>query len=330
MFNNAGSGIFVADRDGLLDSFNRAFVELTWLPNKEGTGGRRLTDTDWLEPEHLLSLLRASVDSATGHEIQEDDFLLFGRRGDERWLHVAVMPLGDGSVQGTVTDVTQRKHEEISARRLAITDSLTGFANRAGLHRALADLKPGALPFALVMIDLDGFKQINDALGFPVGDELLVGVAARLREMLAVPDHAARIGSDEFVLVLAGEHDRDKLAARIERLAAFLAQPYEIGASDGQRLLTVGASIGIALFPRNGIDIQQLLRAAELALNSARAAGGCAYRFFDPALQAAAEHRRRLEDDLRAAVASRELQLAFQPILDLQEGRLVGAEALLR
>lgn len=330
LFNNAGSGIFVADREGYLDSYNRAFAELTRLPRQKGSARRRVTDSRWQDPEQLLAMIGASLDETAGNEILDDDFLLFDRRGDECWLHVTVVPLGDGSVQGTVADVTQRKLEELSARRLAVTDALTGFANRAGLHRALIDLKPGSEPFALVMIDLDGFKQINDALGFPVGDELLLGVAARLREVLAGGDHVARIGSDEFALVLAGESNRQAVAARLEHLAGRLRLPYEIQTADAQRPLTVGTSMGVALFPRDGGDIHQLLRAAELALNSARSAGGCTYKFFDPALQAAAEHRRRLEDDLRAAVAARELQLAFQPIVDLRSGRVAGAEVLLR
>lgn len=328
LFDNAGSGIFVADRDGVLVSFNRAFVELIWLSRRERER-RRLTDTGWRDPERLLVLLRSSLDSG-GDSTTEDDFLLVGRRGDERWLHIAVVPLGDGSVQGTVTDVTQRKREELSARRLAVTDSLTGFANRVGLQRSLAELDPVGPPFALVMLDLDGFKQINDAFGFPVGDRLLLGVAARLREMLGDKDMPARIGGDEFALVLVGEHDRESLGLRIGHIAERLALPHEIQVPDGQGSLMVSASLGVALFPGDGTDIQQLLRAAELALNSARAAGGRNYRFFDPALQAAVEHRRRLEDDLRAAVASRELKLAFQPIVDLQQRRLAGAEVLLR
>ncbi len=330
LFNNARSGIFVADREGYLDSYNRAFVELTWLPKQKNGARRRVTDSRWQAPEQLLAMIGASLDDSAGDKTLDDDFLLIGRRGDERWLNVTVVPLGDGSVQGTVADVTQRKLDELSARRLAVTDALTGFANRAGLHRALIDLKPGSEPFALVMIDLDGFKQINDALGFPVGDEVLLGVAARLREGLVGGDHVARIGSDEFALVLAGESERPAIAARLEHLAGRLRLPYEIQTTGAQRPLTVGTSMGVALFPRDGGDIHQLLRAAELALNGARSAGGCTYQFFDPALQAAAEHRRRFEDDLRAAVAARELQLAFQPIVDLRSGRVAGAEALLR
>lgn len=168
------------------------------------------------------------------------------------------------------------------------------------------------------------------AMGFPVGDEVLLGVARRLREHIAAADQVARIGSDEFALVLAGAHERETLAGWIGRLTDRLMEPYDIQSGGSRRQLTVRASIGIAFYPRDGKDVHQLLRAAELALNGARAAGGGAYKFFDPALQMAAEHRRRLEDDLRAAVAARELQLAFQPIVDLRHGRVAGAEALLR
>lgn len=327
LFDNAVSGIFVADRDGVLDSFNRAFAELAWLPEKGAETRQKLSDAGLQDPEGLLNMIRASLN---GNGITEDDFLLVGHRGDERWLRVTVMPLGDGSVQGTVSDVTQRKREELSARRLAITDALTGFANRVGLHRAFADIGSASAPFALVMVDLDGFKQINDAMGFQVGDELLVGVAARLREALVETDFVARVGSDEFVLVLAGEHDRKRLSERIQRLAVRLALPYDIKTSADRLPLTVSISIGIALFPDDGADIQQLLRCAELALNFSRAKGGKTYQFFEPALQEAVEHRRRLEDELRSAVSSRRLQVHFQPIVDLRQGRLVGAEALLR
>jgi diguanylate cyclase (GGDEF)-like protein len=233
-------------------------------------------------------------------------------------------------VQGTVTDVTLRKREELSAHRLAVTDSLTGLANREGLHRRLVHLAPGMPPFALVRVDLEGFKSITDALGIPAGDRLLLGVAARLREFLAEPDFAARVGGDEFALVLDGEEERAQLEQRIAALAERLAQPHDSKLDSHGRPLVLGARIGIAQFPADGIELQMLLRRAELALNSLPAASGCSYRFFDPALQAAVEHRRRLEDDLRAAVAASELQLFCQPIVDLGRGRVVGGEALLR
>jgi diguanylate cyclase (GGDEF)-like protein len=330
LFDNAGSGIFVADREGWLDSFNHAFVALTWLPDKGENYRRRLTDTGWREPGRLLSFLSGSLDAQDDSGEREDDFLLVGRRGDERWLHVAVVPLGDGNVQGTVTDVTLRKREELSARRLAITDVLTGFSNRAGLQNVLADLMPSDRPFALVMIDLDGFKQVNEAMGFPIGDHLLLAVAGRIRQILAPGDLAARIGGDEFVLVLEEVEARTALDPRLDHLLQLLGRPYELSVADSRSEIAIGASIGVALFPADGLDLQRLLRSAELALNSVQAAGGRAYRYFDPAQQAAVEHRRRLEDDLRHALGAGELSLAFQPIIDLDAGRLAGAEALLR
>ncbi len=330
LFDNASSGIFVADATGRLISWNPAFVALTWLPNPDQVTGdtpRQLADARWANVDQVAALLRCSL---AKHAPCGDDLLLKGNRGDDRWLHMAITPLGDGSVQGTITDVTTRKREEISARRLAITDSLTGFANREGLLQEFLEFDLATdQRFALVMIDLDGFKKINDSLGFPVGDKLLLEVAVRIRTAGQPSDFLARIGGDEFVMVLEGEEREELVTPRIAALAEHLAEPY--GLEHGQTTaLSLSASLGVAFCPRDGSDIPQLLRSAELALNSARQTNSHYYQFFDPTLQTAVEHRRRIEDDLRQAVASQDLYLVFQPIVDIHAGRLVGAEALLR
>jgi diguanylate cyclase (GGDEF)-like protein/PAS domain S-box-containing protein len=328
LFGHSTSGIFVSNAEGQLVSFNPAFVELTWLPQVASERPRSLIEPAWDDSSQVRELLRRS---AASHVSSADDFLLRGRRGDERWLQVAILSLGDGSLQGTVTDVTARKHEEISARRLAITDSLTGFANREGLLLAFAKVAQQAPPpFAAAMINLDGFKRLNDAMGFPVGDKILLKVAERIRDAARPGDFLARIGGDSFVMILAGMSRRDEVEPRVEALRARLAEPYLIERGP----TAIGASMGIAFFPRDGADMPQLLRCAELAISevreSGRASGAHAHEFFEPQLQVAVERRRRLEDDLRLAVSNGELHLAFQPIVDLRSGRLAGAEALLR
>jgi diguanylate cyclase (GGDEF)-like protein len=328
LFDHAGSGIFVADAEGQLASFNPAFIELTCLPQAAAGQPRSLAEPRWDDGARLLELLRRS---ASAQLSGADDFLLRGLRGDKRWLHVVILPLGDGRMQGTVSDVTARKREEILARRQAVTDTLTGFANREGLLQNFAPIDAASdHPFATVMIDLNGFKQVNDALGFPVGDHVLRRVAKRIREAGRPGDFLCRIGSDEFVFVIAGLGERAALAPRIEALHARLCEPYVLERGP----VSIGASLGIAFFPQDGSDMPQLLRSAELALNSVREAnrgtGAPAYAFFTPELQAAVEHRRRLEDDLRLAVSGGALRLAFQPIVDLRTNRVAGAEALLR
>lgn len=329
LFENAASGIFVADRAGRLESFNLAFATLTWMSRRKETTGRWLTEAGWRDPEQLLALLRTSLD-ATDNATLEEDFMLIGQRKDERWLQVAVTPLGNGSVQGIVSDVTQRRSDEISARQLAVTDALTGFANRAGLQNALSGLHPDTSPFALVMVDLDGFRRINDAMGFPVGDQLLMMVAERIRKMLEPGDQAARVGGDEFALVLTGEHGSAAIDVRVGQLLQLIGQPYDITIPGGHEEIDISASAGIAFYPKDGADLHELLRSTELALNSVQASGGRNYCYFDLAQQAAVEHRRRLEDDLRRALDAGELHLVFQPVVDLATRRTVGAEALLR
>lgn len=330
LFEQAASGIFIADRDGRLDSFNRAFADLTWLPMPSETSDRKLTEPNWSEPGQLLDLLRISLDGAAHNGLGEGDFLLVGRRDDERWLHLALTTLGDGSVQGAITDVTLRKKEEMSAHRLASTDSLTGLANRTGLQQMFSVMSPNSPPFTLALIDLNGFARINEAMGFAVGDQLLLLVAARIRAFLHEKDSAFRIGGDEFVLLLADGHTRGTVRERLDNFLATLAPPYALDAQDNPKDIFLGISAGVAFYPDNGSDLLQLLRNAELALHEARSAGKHAYCYFDPAMLVVIEQRHRLEDDLRHALRAGDMYLAFQPIIDLATLQTTGAETLLR
>ncbi|MCX7897089.1 MAG: diguanylate cyclase, partial [Rhodocyclaceae bacterium] len=199
LFENSSSGIFLADRDGRLESYNRAFAELVHLSPVPDNVPRHISEGHWGEPTKVLTLIRQCLEGGIGTQMT-GDFALHARRSTLRWLQLSLVTLGDGHVQGTVTDITERKQEELMARRLVVTDPLTGFLNRAGLQQALADLSPRSPPFALILIDLDGFKQINDALGFAAGDVVLTELAGRLRAFPEGRWPPARIGSDEFVV----------------------------------------------------------------------------------------------------------------------------------
>lgn len=333
LFDHAASGIFVADREGRLDSFNRAFSELIWRSKLGEQEHPSLFDAAWNRPDLIKSLLVLSLQQETSGRIASDDFLLLGRRGDERWLSIAVTAPGDGNLQGTVTDVTARKREEIHARRLASMDALTGFSNRQGLLEAITQLSTrdnAQAPFALLMLNLDGFKQINESMGLPAGDEVLSVVAERIREFIKPGDHPARVGGDEFVLLLDHTLPESQFDLRLNQFFGLLEQPHSMVTLESKRVISLRASAGVAFYPKDGINAHQLLRSAELALMSARNAGSHSYRFFEPQLLVAAEHRRRIEDDLKQAIGEGELYLGFQPIVDLASGKVVGAESLMR
>jgi diguanylate cyclase (GGDEF)-like protein/PAS domain S-box-containing protein len=333
LFDHAASGIFVADREGRLDSFNYAFSELIWRSKLGEQEHPSLFDAAWNRPDLIKSLLVLALQQETSGRIASDDFLLLGRRGDERWLSIAVTAPGDGKLQGTVTDVTTRKREEIQARQLASVDVLTGFFNRQGLIEAINQLisrSNAQPPFAVLVLNLVGFKYVNESMGLPAGDEILNVVAERIRAVVRPGDHPARIGGDEFVLLLDHPLPEEQFNLRLNHFFDLLLQPHTMSMSTGGSVVSLKASAGVAFFPKDGTTAHQLLRSAELALMSARHAGNQSYQFFDPQLLVAAEHRRRIEDDLKNAIGEGELYLGFQPIVDLASGKVVGAESLMR
>lgn len=231
---------------------------------------------------------------------------------------------------GVGTDVTEQHRSAEKMDRMARFDTLTGLANRAHIIEALGSaLRQGhhvGRRSTLMLIDLDRFKQVNDTLGHPIGDKLLIAVAGRLRGLAARGEVCGRLGGDEFAVVVPAADDRDRVEQLAEQIVATLSAPYEI---DGHRL-HVGASVGSATAPRDGRIVETLLRNADLALYRAKDDGRGVHRRYEPQLHAAAEERRRIEVALHEAIERGELRLAYQPIVDTAMGGLTGFEALLR
>jgi diguanylate cyclase (GGDEF)-like protein len=196
---------------------------------------------------------------------------------------------------------------------------------REKLEQALKDLKPG-VQLAVLYIDIDEFKSVNDALGHPVGDELLKGVARRLRSCLGESDIAARLGGDEFAVIQHPVHGVAETERLVESIYRAIRKPLECAG----HLITTDASVGIAMAPRDGIHLDQLLKNADLALYGAKGDGRRTYRFFKPGMDARAKARRTLESELRHAIAAGNFETYYQPVVDLRDNKIRGCEALLR
>ena len=251
-----------------------------------------------------------------------------------RSFMVEICKLEDGHCMALFDEVTDRRAAEASAVERAMLDPLTDLPNRQLFERrtvaALADLDHGGIVGgagpAVMMVDLDRFKVVNDTLGHPVGDGLLRLVAKRLRSVLRQPDVIARLGGDEFALLISPAPEPDHLQRLAKRVVDMVGRPYLV---DGH-LINIGASIGVAVSPDDGRDHAKLLRSADLALYASKKAGRGTWTFFDPAMDVCAMARRSLEIDLRRALPMREFALHFQPQIDLEQDAVVGFEALLR
>ena len=256
------------------------------------------------------------------------------KSGGVIWQSMSALPITDAEgrwrgYRGTAADVTARKQAEARIESLSTRDGLTGLANRAALAERAGDAIRTAArsrtELALLAIDLDRFKLVNESLGHVAGDALVRAVAERLANALRREDTLARLGGDDFALLWNGLVSREEAASLGERLLAILGRPFTI---EG-RTLTVGASIGIALYPRDGRDFTELLKHADAAMYAAKEAGRGTFRFFHPSLAMRAAERLHVANELRAALARSELLLHWQPVV---RGRheIVGAEALVR
>jgi diguanylate cyclase (GGDEF)-like protein len=246
-----------------------------------------------------------------------------------RWGQRRLVRVGNG-LAVTLQDVSERKDHEAELQRLANEDSLTGLRNRhwflAFIDSAIAAAGAAETEFALLFIDLDDFKHVNDTQGHAVGDQLLKAVARRLAALLRPLDHVVRFGGDEFLVMLDRTDGDLHVAAVAQRIIDALCQPFSVA----DEVQTIGASIGISVFPRDGADAASLIRHSDIAMYAGKSEGKRQYRFFDPALSATINTRAQLKHGLIDAIAQQQMVLHYQPRVDTMTGELVSMEALLR
>ncbi len=331
--SNMSQGLCMFDPDQRLIISNMRYAELYGLPPDLVLPGTTLKEIvehriarghyagaspeDYLQER--LTAVKKNQFSITLHEMK-----------DGRVILIAHHPTPGGGWVATHEDVTERKRAEAKIEHMARHDILTDLPNRAlfreKMEDAIGHLRRHNERLAVLFLDLDQFKTVNDTLGHPIGDLLLKAVAKRLLECVRDLDTVARLGGDEFAILQIGIESPANVSALAERIVNVISEPYDL---DGHRLV-IGTSIGISVAPVDGLDSDQLLRNADLALYRAKADGRGIYRFFETEMDARAQARRALELDLRDALQRNEFELYYQPFVDLRTNRVTGMEALLR
>ena len=331
VLNNLSQGVLLFDSETRLIFCNRRYVEMYGLLPDVARPGHFLRDllayriqtgTFCEDPDDYIVRLREGI--AGG-----ETFTHVVTLGDGRTFSVVSKPIAGGGWLATHEDITERQRSEQQVAHMARHDALTDLPNRVllreRLEHELKRVKRGEC-LAVLCLDLDQFKSVNDALGHPIGDELLKLVAERLRGCTREPDTVARLGGDEFAIIMTQMTQPTDAAALSKRIRESVIKPYQI---EGHQIVT-DISIGVSVAPFDAIEAEPLLRNADMALYGAKADGRGTYRFFEPEMNTRMKVRRELEMDLRKALVGKEFELHYQPLVNLQTNAVNGFEALLR
>lgn len=331
-FKHSGEAILISDQANNIVTVNPAFTVLTGYEEAEAIGKN---------PRFLSAGRNTPEDyEAMWQSIRSKGFWqgeIWDRRKDgaiyPKWMSISVIRSDEGEIRYHIahfTDISAERAAEEKLHHIAHHDSLTGLPNRFSLsgriHQALALARRDGGRVALLFIDLDRFKVVNDTLGHHVGDQLLIEVARRLQESVRDSDVVARLGGDEFVIMLTGIEHSTSVAMVAEKIVLTVGSPYVIEEHD----LYTSPSIGIAIFPTDGGNGDTLMKNADAAMYHAKSAGRNNFQFFDAKMNEAAVERLNMEHSLRQALAREEFCLHFQPILDVASGKVVEVEALIR
>ena len=327
--NNMTQGLLLFDSSGRLVICNRQYIDMFGLSTDVVKPGCHLRDLIRYRQE--LGSFVGDVDAYCARFLDPNGSLVQDTvisTPDGRTIRLIYQRSPDGGWATTLEDVTEGRRDQARIEHLAHYDALTNLPNRTLFqrHAEALLLEAEGREFAILYIDIDEFKRINDTLGHLIGDEFLKGVAERLRQSVGPEDFIARLGGDEFAILQDGIGSTEDIHGLVARIYQALRTPFDCHGHQ----LSSDASIGIAIAPRDGSDLFDLLKNADLAMYAAKAAGRRTYRFFDPEMEQQANHRRELEADLRAALAQGAFELHYQPQVDLRTDGITGCEALLR
>ncbi len=335
IFENAIEGVFQTTPDGTYIAVNPALARIYGYHSPEDliVGLRDISHQLYVEPERRTEFMRLMEQHGS---VSNFESRVYRRDGDIIWISENARAVYDDAdklicYEGTVEAITERKLYEAEMRHQATHDALTGLPNRNMLHehlqRAIQVARQKGGLTAVVFVDLDQFKFINDSLGHQVGDELLKTVAQRLQACLRDTDMVARQGGDEFVLVLQNQTGGEQgIAEVMQRILAAVARPWQAG----DREFQVTASIGVSRYPADGKDVETLLKQADSAMYRAKEQGRNNFQFFAPWMDTQVSNRLEMLINLRRALDQDEFKLYYQPKLSLKDGSVIGAEALIR